>query len=112
MDQDTFGIQPRIAGIIVAEQWYRCRGTPVFSARNIQKNIFYKIYVSYRKDSSGKKTPTLRFVYKFLDSTNDDILQAQGSDSNLHIFTSLYAYKTDEENNETLIDEAEKTTVS
>lgn len=78
----------------------------------ILKSIFYKIYVSYTKDSNGKKTPTLRFVYKFLDSTNDDILQAQGRNSNLHIFTSLYAYKADEENNETLQDEAEKTTVS
>ena len=72
------------------------------------KSIFYKIYVSYSKDSNGKKTPTLRFVYKFLDSTNEDILQAQGGDSNLNIFTSLYAYKTDEENNETM----EKATVS
>lgn len=72
------------------------------------KSIFYKIYVSYTKDSNGKKTPTLRFVYKFLDSTNDDILQTQGGDGNLHIFTSLYAYKTDEENNETI----EKATVS
>lgn len=76
------------------------------------KSIFYKIYVSYTKDSSGKKTPTLRFVYKFLDITNDDIIQTQGGDSNLRIFTSLYAYKTDEENNEMLQNEAKKATVS
>ena len=78
----------------------------------VLKSIFYKIYVSYTKDSNGRKTPTLRFVYKFLDSTNEDILHAQGGNNNLHIFTSLYAYKTDEENSETMRKEAEKATVS
>ena len=65
------------------------------------KNIFYKIYVSYKKDSNGKKTPTLRFVYKFLDTTNDTILQAQGIEC-INVFTSLYAYRNEEENNKIL----------
>lgn len=74
----------------------------------VLKGIFHKIYVSYTKDGNGKKTPTLRFVYKFLDSTNDDIIQAQVAGGrkdmgvNLHIFTSIYAYKTEEEINKTL----------
>ena len=55
------------------------------------KTIFYKIFVSYRKTAEGKKVPTLRFVYRFLDSTNDDILL--GSAVNLHIYTNLYRYK-------------------
>ena len=36
--EDTYGIQPRIGSIIVVERWYCCRGSPVFSDRNIQLN--------------------------------------------------------------------------
>jgi DNA invertase Pin-like site-specific DNA recombinase len=64
------------------------------------KSLFYKIYVSCKRDSNGKKIPTLRFVYKFLDSTNDTILQSQNDknmDVNSHIFTSIYAYREAEE---------------
>ena len=70
----------------------------------VLKSIFYKIYVSYTKDSKGNKTPTLRFVYKFLDSTNDDIIISQYGDTdvNLRIFQSLYRYKNEEEINKTL----------
>ncbi len=73
---------------------------------SVLKSIFYKIYVSYSKDSKGKKTPRLRFVYKFLDSTNDDIITAQNGkdDINLHIFQSLYRYKEEEEINKTLVE--------
>ena len=35
--EDTYGIQSRIGSIIVVERWYCCRGSPVFSDRNIQK---------------------------------------------------------------------------
>ncbi len=65
----------------------------------ILKKLFFKIFVSYKKDGSGTKTPTLRFVYKFLDSTNDEIISSHygESDVNLNIFQSLYKYKTDEE---------------
>lgn len=72
----------------------------------VLKSIFYKIYVSYRKDSKGNKTPMLRFVYKFLDSTNDDIIISQYGDTdvNLRIFQSLYRYKNEEEINKTLVE--------
>lgn len=33
--EDTYGIQSRIGSIIVVERWYCCRGSPVFSDRNI-----------------------------------------------------------------------------
>ena len=33
--EDTYGIQSRISSIIVVERWYCCRGSPVFSDRNI-----------------------------------------------------------------------------
>ena len=69
----------------------------------VLKSIFYKIYVSYAKDSKGKKIPTLRFVYKFLDTTNDSILQAQGVNG-INVFTNLYAYRNEEENNKTLVE--------
>ena len=36
--EDTYGIQSRIGSIIVVERWYCCRGSPVFSDRNIQLN--------------------------------------------------------------------------
>ena len=34
--EDTYGIQSRIGSIIVVERWYCCRGSPVFTDRNIQ----------------------------------------------------------------------------
>lgn len=37
--EDTYGIQSRIGSIIVVERWYCCRGSPVFSDRNIHKDI-------------------------------------------------------------------------
>ena len=39
--EDTYGIQSRIGSIIVVERWYCCRGSPVFSDRNIhlRKNL-------------------------------------------------------------------------
>lgn len=36
--EDTYGIQSRIGSIIVVERWYCCRGSPVFSDRNIHRN--------------------------------------------------------------------------
>ena len=35
--EDTYGIQSRIGSIIVVERWYCCRGSPVFSDRNIHQ---------------------------------------------------------------------------
>lgn len=37
--EDTYGIQSRIGSIIVVERWYCCRGSPVFSDRNIQLGV-------------------------------------------------------------------------
>ena len=37
--EDTYGIQSRIGSIIVVERWYCCRGSPVFSDRNIQLRL-------------------------------------------------------------------------
>ena len=39
--EDTYGIQSRIGSIIVVERWYCCRGSPVFSDRNIQEYSFH-----------------------------------------------------------------------
>lgn len=57
------------------------------------KNIFQKILVRYRIDESGKKIPYLRFVYKFLDSDSDSLLEAQADKAGLKIYTPLYQYK-------------------
>ena len=57
------------------------------------KNIFQKILVRYRVDESGKKIPYLRFVYKFLDITSDDLLEAQGGETNIKVYTPMYQYK-------------------
>ena len=40
--EDTYGIQSRIGSIIVVERWYCCRGSPVFSDRNIHWPHFIK----------------------------------------------------------------------
>lgn len=40
--EDTYGIQSRIGSIIVVERWYCCRGSPVFSDRNIHKSQYIK----------------------------------------------------------------------
>lgn len=40
--EDTYGIQSRIGSIIVVERWYCCRGSPVFSDRNIQSIPYVK----------------------------------------------------------------------
>lgn len=37
--EDTYGIQSRIGSIIVVERWYCCRGSPVFSDRNIHEEF-------------------------------------------------------------------------
>lgn len=37
--EDTYGIQSRIGSIIVVERWYCCRGSPVFSDRNIHAAV-------------------------------------------------------------------------
>lgn len=67
------------------------------------KKIFHRIYVSYKIDASGKKTPMLRFVYKFLDVTNDEILLASNFEgADIKVFTSLYTYKTEEENSKAI----------
>ena len=39
--EDTYGIQSRIGSIIVVERWYCCRGSPVFSDRNIQHRYIF-----------------------------------------------------------------------
>ena len=48
--EDTYGIQSRIGSIIVVERWYCCRGSPVFSDRNIHllgiRNAAYVISYS------------------------------------------------------------------
>ena len=41
--EDTYGIQSRIGSIIVVERWYCCRGSPVFSDRNI--HVLYTIHI-------------------------------------------------------------------
>lgn len=45
--EDTYGIQSRIGSIIVVERWYCCRGSPVFSDRNIQFNFPISILIEY-----------------------------------------------------------------
>ena len=42
--EDTYGIQSRIGSIIVVERWYCCRGSPVFSDRNIHFLVLWFYY--------------------------------------------------------------------
>ena len=42
--EDTYGIQSRIGSIIVVERWYCCRGSPVFSDRNIHVPEFWACF--------------------------------------------------------------------
>lgn len=67
-------------------------------SNTVLNNIFHKILVSYKKDVEGIKTPTLCFVYKFLDTTNEAVIQSSlDKSSSFRVFTSVYAYKTEEE---------------
>lgn len=45
--EDTYGIQSRIGSIIVVERWYCCRGSPVFSDRNIHYGEKYGYHTHY-----------------------------------------------------------------
>lgn len=54
--EDTYGIQSRIGSIIVVERWYCCRGSPVFSDRNIQYKFMGVIfYISFCLLQAGKR---------------------------------------------------------
>lgn len=46
--EDTYGIQSRIDSIIVVERWYCCRGSPVFSDRNIHSEIYTFVETIYQ----------------------------------------------------------------
>ena len=54
--EDTYGIQSRIGSIIVVERWYCCRGSPVFSDRNIQ-------FRRKRATHSGDSEPLYKLYY-------------------------------------------------
>jgi len=58
------------------------------------KNLFSRIIVRYKVDENGKKIPYLRFVYRFLDTTSDILLDKMGGDANIKAFTPMYKYKT------------------
>lgn len=56
--EDTYGIQSRIGSIIVVERWYCCRGSPVFSDRNIHKRIYSRfIRIIYLPRQLGRVIP-------------------------------------------------------
>lgn len=66
-------------------------------SNTVLRKMFHKILVSYKKDENGIKTPTLCFIYKFLDTTNEAVIQSSlNKDSAFRVFTSVYAYKTEE----------------
>lgn len=53
--EDTYGIQSRIGSIIVVERWYCCRGSPVFSDRNIQSVPVHRwIRINYKLFCNAK----------------------------------------------------------
>lgn len=53
--EDTYGIQSRIGSIIVVERWYCCRGSPVFSDRNIHLQI-NKVLLEQKRLIGAEKT--------------------------------------------------------
>ena len=74
----------------------------------VLKRVFHKIYISYYKDDKGKKHPSVRFVYKFLDITGDDLVQSMAKTDrnakvNLHVFKPLYEYKNEQAINKELV---------
>ena len=46
--EDTYGIQSRIGSIIVVERWYCCRGSPVFSDRNIHSPLYLYLHIFFQ----------------------------------------------------------------
>ena len=62
--EDTYGIQPRIGSIIVVERWYCCRGSPVFSDRNI-----------HYPQEKAKKSTIRRQIDVSLDELTDEELK-------------------------------------
>ena len=46
--EDTYGIQSRIGSIIVVERWYCCRGSPVFSDRNIHPGLYAVLMIPFQ----------------------------------------------------------------
>ena len=50
--EDTYGIQSRIGSIIVVERWYCCRGSPVFTDRNIQ--VLDRFFLLWAQIPEGK----------------------------------------------------------
>ena len=67
--EDTYGIQSRIGSIIVVERWYCCRGSPVFSDRNIQisyrgrKRLRYVLFEAAL--SLVARNPEFRKIYEY-----------------------------------------------
>ena len=58
--EDTYGIQSRIGSIIVVERWYCCRGSPVFSDRNIQKPLYKRALHYSRTEYLAKLLKVLK----------------------------------------------------
>ena len=58
--EDTYGIQSRIGSIIVVERWYCCRGSPVFSDRNIQKAHLPAVRMARKKQRKRAKPRQLQ----------------------------------------------------
>ena len=74
----------------------------------VLKRVFHKIYVSYVKDSKGHKIPYVRYVYKFLDVSSDELMESQAHrdkyiKANMNVFKPLYLYKNEAEINEELV---------
>ena len=77
--EDTYGIQSRIGSIIVVERWYCCRGSPVFSDRNIHEiatwvygrkvNIDYHVAFEYNRYSCPYQYARKSVDLKVTDST-------------------------------------------
>lgn len=60
--EDTYGIQSRIGSIIVVERWYCCRGSPVFSDRNIHTSKRRNIYDLSQKQRKVRIPPYYRSI--------------------------------------------------
>ena len=58
-------------------------------SNSLLKEVFYKIYVTH-KTVSGKEKVFLRFVYRFLDLTDDLIYNDDGETTNVWIPIDAY----------------------
>lgn len=95
--EDTYGIQSRIGSIIVVERWYCCRGSPVFSDRNIHASNNYPLSqgLTLSKEAGTLPTSFDAFRRKVLSADWEVVLCIAGTDKS-DIRRVVFLYHRDE----------------